>query len=86
MDLTRLSPAARHKLRLELSMRDVLDGLEELVCLDVYRFGSGCFEILGIERPLPETSAVPAQPPFTTPAQLLRFPTVRTPRRRAHGG
>ncbi|MDV3237692.1 MAG: hypothetical protein LOY58_02415 [Gammaproteobacteria bacterium] len=86
MDLTRLTPAARRKLSLELSMRDVLDGLEELVSLDVYRFEPGCFEILSIERPIPESPTVPAHPSSAPAAQLLRFPDVRTPRKRAQGG
>lgn len=72
MDPTRLTPAARRKLRLELSMRDVLDGLEELVSLDVCRFAPGCFEILSIERPLPEAPTAPQPRPLR--ARLLRFP------------
>lgn len=85
MDLTRLTPAARRRLSLELSMRDVLDGLEELVSLDVYRFEPGCLEILSIERPIPDSPTAPADPPSAAPAQLLRFPGVRMPRTRAHG-
>lgn len=87
MDLTRLTPAARRMLRLELAMHDVLDGLEELVSLDVYRFEPGCLEILGIERPIPESpTTAPAIQPPAAPPRLLHFPDLRTPRKRAHGG
>lgn len=88
MDLTRLTPAARRTLSLELSMRDVLDGLEELVSLDVHRFEPGCFEILSIERPIAGSPTVPAAHPSSSApaAQLLRFPDIRTPRKRAQGG
>lgn len=79
----RRNPAAeRAKLALELTMRDALDGLEEWVSLDLYRFETGCFEILSIERPV-QAHASPT-PHHSVSAKILNFDTnVPTLRRRA---
>lgn len=78
MNSRRLTPEDRAKLALELTMRDALDGLEELASLDVYRFEAGCMKILGIEPP----SQLPAQVVSLTTrhnrpaaAKILSFPT-----------
>lgn len=65
----------RTRLALELTMRDVLEGLEELANLDVYWFDTGCLEILGIEPPAAETHAKAAAPhrPAAS-ARILSFP------------
>lgn len=64
----------RTRLALELTMRDALEGLEELANLDACWFDPGCMEILGIEPPA-ETAAkvTPLRPP-TACAKILSFP------------
>lgn len=64
-------------LALELTMRDVLAGMEELANLDACGFDTGCVEILGIEPPMAETVAnvtLLCRPSATTPARILNFP------------
>lgn len=71
MRTSHLSPADRAKLALELTMRDALEGLEELASLDVYWFESGCLEILSIEPPVRESAPVIT---LARPAKILSFP------------
>lgn len=72
-----LSHADRNKLALEMTMRDALDGLEELASLDVYWFASDCLEILGIEPPVSEPVAITSLRHTTVPAKILTFPEKR---------
>lgn len=74
MTMLRLSPDERAKLALELTMRDALGGLEELVNMDIYRVEPGCFEILGIERPVPIRAPISAISQQSEPANILTFP------------
>ncbi|MFP5505900.1 MAG: hypothetical protein ACLGH6_06860 [Gammaproteobacteria bacterium] len=76
MNFSRMTPAERARLNLEMTMRDVLDGLEELASLDAYGFEPGCVEILGIERPAPAPCTRP-QPHPGPSAKLLTFPEKR---------
>lgn len=77
MNFSRMNPTERARLALEITMRDVLDGMEELASLDAYWFEPGCLEILGIERPAPTTPVIlPQQQPRST-AKLLTFPEKR---------
>lgn len=64
----------RTRLALELTMRDALEGLEELANLDACWFDPGCMQILGIEPPA-ETAAkiTPLRPPAGC-AKILSFP------------
>lgn len=67
----------RAGLALELTMRDALEGLEELANLDACWFDPGCVEILGIEPPMVETVANVTRlhrPSTATPARILNFP------------
>lgn len=68
----------RAKLALELTMRDVLEGLEELANLDVFWFDTGCLEILGIEPPTADTrpNITPLHRPASS-AKVLSFPEKR---------
>lgn len=75
MNFSRMNPTDRARLALELTMRDVLDGLEELASMDAYWFEPGCLEILGIERPAATTPAAAPQP--CRSAKLLTFPEKR---------
>ena len=65
----------RAGLALELTMRDALEGLEELANLDACGFDTGCVEILGIEPPAAEAAAkvTPLRRPAAT-AKVLSFP------------
>lgn len=65
----------RTKLALELTMRDALEGLEELANLDACWFDPGCVEILGIEPPAAEPAAkvTPLRQPASC-AKILSFP------------
>lgn len=77
MNISRMNPTDRARLALEITMRDVLDGMEELASLDAYWFESGCLEILSIERPAP---AAPKPIPLLHPgvsANILTFPEKR---------
>lgn len=67
--------ADRAGLALELTMRDVLEGLEELANLDACWFDPGCVEILAIEPPATETAAkvTPLRRPAGS-AKILNFP------------
>lgn len=76
MTISRMSPADRAKLALELTMRDALDGMEELASLEACWFEAGCLEILSIERPAPARPA-PSQPCTHHSAKLLTFPEKR---------
>ena len=73
MNSRHLTPEDRAKLALELTMRDALDGLEELASLDVYRFEAGCMRILGIEPPNQLASQVTPFPKRSRPAKILSF-------------
>lgn len=68
-----LSHAERSKLALEMTMRDALDGLEELASLDVYWFDAGCLEILGIEPPTYEPTNVTPLRRNAPSAKILTF-------------
>ena len=63
------------KLALELSMRDALEGMEELVSIGAFWFDPGCVEILGIEPPLreAESNIMPFKRPAAA-AKILSFP------------
>lgn len=67
------SHAERAKQALEMTMRDALDGLEELASLDVYWFESGCLEILGIEPPTCGSATITALHCPIVPAKVLNF-------------
>jgi len=67
------SHSERAKQALEMTMRDALDGLEELASLDVYWFESGCLEILGIEPPTRNSATVTPLHRSTHPAKILNF-------------
>ena len=82
MNSRRLTPEDRAKLALELTMRDALDGLEELASLDVYRFDGGCMQILGIEPASSQPARVTALPKRPAPAKILSFPETSTADRR----
>lgn len=70
---TRFTATDRARLALELTMRDALDGMEELASLDAYWFDAGLLEILSIEPPPPAT-ARPAPPPTSdSHANVLTF-------------
>lgn len=70
-------------LALELTMRDALEGLEELASADAFWFDPGCVEILGIEPPLPETpSNVTPFKRVAPAATILDFPQRSTQLRR----
>lgn len=66
----------RARLALELTMRDALEGLEELANLDAFRFDGGCLEILGIEPPPSEPARI-LQLHSTTSAKILNFPETQ---------
>lgn len=73
MSISHRYHADRARLALELTMRDALEGLEELANLDAFRFDGGGLEILGIEPPLSEPARIlPLHP--STPAKVLNFP------------
>lgn len=61
------------KQALEMTMRDALDGMEELACLDVYWFESGCLEILSIEPPTRGSASITPLHHATHPAKILNF-------------
>ncbi len=65
--------AERAKQALEMTMRDTLDGLEELASMDVYWFDSGCLEILGIEPPACGSATITALHHPNEPAKVLKF-------------
>jgi hypothetical protein len=74
MNFSRLNETDRARLALELTMRDALEGMEELASLDTYWFDSGCLEILSIEPPHPsEIRGVPRH----ASANVLTFPEKR---------
>lgn len=77
MNFNRMNEADRARLALELTMRDVLDGMEELASLDAYWFDSGCLEILSVERPVPREPGATHLHPAKTPANILTFPEKR---------
>ncbi|MFN2308859.1 MAG: hypothetical protein ABR553_03840 [Gammaproteobacteria bacterium] len=79
MDFRHLNhPADRAQLALELTMRDALGGLAELVCLDAYGFEPDCLEILSIERPVSAQAGIPARYPHAAAsAEILSFPERR---------
>lgn len=65
----------RSNLALELTMRDALGGLEELVSMGAFGFDPACMEILGIEAPArvaPRAAAPFEQPPALT--RVVDFP------------
>ena len=71
------------KFALELTMRDALEGLEELASVDAFWFDPGCVEILGIEPPVRETPANVTPFKRTAPtATVLDFPQCPTQLRR----
>ena len=83
MNSRRLTPEDRAKLALELTMRDALDGLEELASLDVYRFEAGCMQILGIEPTSQQPAArVTPLPCRTAHAKILSFPHASVEKQR----
>lgn len=59
-------------LALELTMRDVLDGMEEMVSTDALYFDSSCMQILSIEAP-GRADPVSGKPET---AQLIPFPKL----------
>ena len=77
MRTSHLSPTERAKLALEMTMRDALDGLEELASLDGYWFKSGCLEILSIEPPPRESATITLLRRPGTPAKVLNFDQKR---------
>jgi hypothetical protein len=71
----------RPQLALEMTMRDVLGNLEEMVSTYGYMASDGCFEILAIEKAV-VLDAVPRHQPPRAPraifsAQQYHFPTPR---------
>lgn len=68
----------RTRLALELTMRDVLEGLEELANLDVFWFDTACLEILSIEPPTvaPSQVVTSLHRPAAS-AKVLSFPEKR---------
>ena len=57
MNLTR--KPVRGDLALEMTMRDVMDGLEEQAVIAAYATAAGCVEILSIEPPGAEIHTLP---------------------------
>jgi hypothetical protein len=60
---------------LEMIIRDVMGGMEELANLKGYEAPLDCMEILSIEPVVPQTEAVPATPPHN--AVVLPFPVLK---------
>lgn len=77
MNFSRQNETDRARLALELTMRDALEGMEELARLDAYWFDAGLLEILSIEPPLPAESRGAPTHPDQTSANILTFPEKR---------
>lgn len=73
MNFSRHNETDRARLALELTMRDALEGMEELASLDAYWFDAGLLEILSIEPPLPADSRSTPSRHGQITANILRF-------------
>ncbi|GAB6044092.1 hypothetical protein [Endothiovibrio diazotrophicus] len=57
MNVTR--KPVRGDLALEMTMRDVMDAMEEQAIIAAYATAAGCVEILSVEPPLAEVHTLP---------------------------